>query len=79
LLRGSIETAEGVSIMGGPWKARDPGAASRPSPAPRGQAGSPASDRAGDGEARIVVAYLVSLIVAAALAVALMTGGWVVP
>jgi hypothetical protein len=66
----SVSTRE-VVIMGGPWKVKglEP-------PAPHGHLARPGAEPAPGGEARVVLAYVVSLVVWAALTIGLLSAGW---
>lgn len=59
--------------MGGPWKVKGFDAAR---PAPHGHLASPGAVPAPGGEARVVLAYVVSLVVCAALTIGLLRAGW---
>jgi len=63
--------------MGGPWKVKGFDAAAWRPPAPHGHLASPGAEPArGGGETRVVLAYVVSLVICAALTIGLLRAGW---
>lgn len=63
-------------IVGGPWKVKGFDAGAWRPPAPHGHLAGPGAEPVPGGETRVVLAYVVSLIVCAALTTGLLRAGW---